>query len=154
METGLKRSLVAVIWIVVSSSFAFASQTCVLIDRSGSMRNHYESVPASESDLGTPLVPALAEAMGSAASVTAAPDYAMFDVAVAPAPGGIHDPEFHVTGKDTRLTDALRTMLKSHRYVWLLTDNVEDFGSDTDMSQFYALLHTPDVRQVRIFMVL
>ncbi len=146
----MKLRLALVLLLCLHGLPARSSQTYVLIDRSGSMKDHYKETP----DHSPPLVRELAESMIVAASAYQKPEIAVFDSTVVPLASLDDADKFKAIGQNTLLTSALTTALHGHRHVWLVTDNVQDVGGDEDMSNFYALLRSPQITSIHIFPVL
>ncbi|HKV91293.1 MAG TPA: hypothetical protein VJW20_01960 [Candidatus Angelobacter sp.] len=127
-------------WLLFGA-LAFAGDTGVLLDRSGSMKPHYQSG----------LMHTLASRLVQAASSPGRPDIDLFDEGITAHIKDLDSADFNYTNKNTYLNDSLTKELEGHARVWLLTDNVQDTGNSHDMADFYSTLHSEAVRRVYIF---
>lgn len=132
----IKVAVVVLLW----GARALASDTLVLIDRSGSMKRYYESG----------LVRNIVDRIERGSSAVEHPDLAMFDVKVVRIPN-LDSPDFTFTHNDTYLTDALSEAVRDHKRVWVLTDNVQDEAGSQDMTNFYKLLQSDRIRFIYLF---
>jgi len=127
-------------WLLLVAS-GFAADTGVLLDRSGSMKPHYQSG----------LMHSLASRLIEAAGLAGQPDIDLFDEGITAHIKGLNSPDFNYTSRNTYLNTSLQEELESHARVWLLTDNVQDTGDSHDMADFYSTLQSEAVLRVYIF---